>query len=122
MAPVGAVAGEGDVGAAEGEVLRCHQLRAAGEDVVVGLEDEAGESGGGHDDGRDSPESEEHDRAEPVGEAGQRVVGHVGEQVKVADDRKASRRRRLNVATVLTSSFAAVEDEDESCDKQHSEE
>ncbi|GMN49107.1 hypothetical protein TIFTF001_018277 [Ficus carica] len=125
LAPVRAVAGEYDVGAAEGEVLRRHDLRAVGEDVVVALENKAGESGGGDDDdGRDSAESEEDDRAEPVGDAGQRVVGHVGEQVKVADDRKASRRRRLNIATVLTS-FAVpkgVEDKEESGAKQDGEE
>lgn len=124
LAPVGAVAGEGDVGAAEGEVLRRHELRAAGEDVVVGLQNEAGMSGGGDDDGRHSAESEEYNRAESLGESGEGVVGHVGYQVEVADDRKSSRRRRLSVTHVLPFAGAEdVEDEDEEEDDgQESEE
>ncbi|PON91443.1 hypothetical protein TorRG33x02_127260 [Trema orientale] len=106
LAPVGAVAGEGDVGAPKGEVLRRHELGAAGEDVVMGLEDEPGEPGGGDDEGRDLAEPEEEDGTESVGEPGKGVVGHGGEEVEVAEYGEASGRwwgpsglpRRLSTA------------------------
>lgn len=82
-------------------LCRC-KLGAAEEDVVVGLENKIGKSGVGDDDGRDLAELEEDDRAKSVDEAGQGVVGHVSKQVKVADDRNASRKRRLIIATATT--------------------
>lgn len=88
MAPVGAVGGEGDVGAAEGEPLSRHELRPACEDVVVGFEDEASQVGRGDDDGGHSSEAEVDDRAQLVGQFGEGTVGRdVGEEevVKVTD-------------------------------------
>lgn len=52
----------------------------------MGFEDVAGESGGGDDEGGDSAELEVDDGAELAGELGKGVVGHVGEEVEVADD------------------------------------
>lgn len=80
MAPVGAVGGEGDVGAAEGEPLSRHELRPACEDVVVGFEDEASQVCRGDDDGGDSAEVEVDDGAQLVGQLAEGAVRHdVGE-------------------------------------------
>lgn len=71
LAPVGAGRGEGDVGAAEGEVVDGDGMGAAGEGVVVGAEDVAGEAGGGDHEGGDLAELEV--------EEGAMLGGHPGE-------------------------------------------
>lgn len=60
--------------------------------MVVGFEDFAGEFGGGDDQGRDLAELEVEDRAKFAGEFEEGVVGHVGEEVEVADDWEPGRR------------------------------
>ena len=85
--------GEGDVRAAEGEVLGGGELRPAGEDLIMGFEDQGGDAGGGDHHGADLAESEVQYRAEFVGEFGEGVVrGHVAEEMEVADDRESRRR------------------------------
>ena len=93
LAPIGAVGGEGDVRAAEGEVLGSGEWRLTSEDVIVGFEDEDGESGGGDHHGGDLAQVEVDNGAEFEGEVGQTVVGHVCEEVEVANDWKRRRRR-----------------------------
>lgn len=53
--------------------------------MVVGFEYELGELSGGDDQGGDAAELEVDDWAELVGKLGKGVVGHVGEEVEVAD-------------------------------------
>lgn len=81
MTPVRTVAGKGHVRAAEGEVLSSDELWAAGEDVVVGFEDEFGELRRGDDYSGDLAELKVDDRAEFLREPGEGVVGHVGEEM-----------------------------------------
>lgn len=71
LAPVGAGGGEGDVGAAEGEMVDGDGMGAAGEGVVVGAEDVAGEAGGGDDEGGDPAELEVEEGAVLGGHAGE---------------------------------------------------
>lgn len=96
LAPVGAVRGEGDVGAAEGEPLSRHELRSAREYVIVGFEDELGQVSRGDDQRGDSAELEVDDGAQFLGQVGQGLVrwGLCEEEVvKVAYNWKACRCR-----------------------------
>lgn len=53
--------------------------------MVVGFKDELGQVSGGDDDRRNTAEPEVDDGAEFVGNLGQGVMGHVGEEVEVTD-------------------------------------
>lgn len=81
--PVGAVGGEGDIGAAKGEVLSSDELGAVCKDMVVGLEHKSRQFWRGDDDGGDLAKLEVEDGAELTGEVREGVVGHGGEEVEV---------------------------------------
>lgn len=61
LAPVGAVGGEGDIGAAKGEVLSSDELGVVCKDMVVGLEHKSCQFWRGDDDGGDLAKLEVED-------------------------------------------------------------
>ena len=94
LAPVVAVGGEGDVAGAVDEAVGHGHPGPAGEGRVAGPQSLLrGGRRGRHDGGR-AAEAQEHDRAVRRGERPERPVRQAAQQMEVAEERQAARRRR----------------------------
>ncbi|PUZ58790.1 hypothetical protein GQ55_5G536300 [Panicum hallii var. hallii] len=98
LAPVLAVGREADVAAAVEEALGHQQHWPAREGEVAGLHGLLRGGRRGRDDGGHAAEAQEHDRAVRRGERPERPVRQAAQEMEVAEERQAWRRRRLPAA------------------------
>ena len=125
LAPVLAVGGEADVRRPVEQDVGDLGRRPRGKGVVLRTQDQLRRPRGRHDQAPDSAESEEHEAAAAVlrGEAAEGDVWEVADEVQVADDGQAWRRRgkatlRLLLLVAMTASGDGVPQQQEERDEQ----
>jgi len=111
LAPVLAVGREADVAAAVEEALGHQQRWPPREGEVAGLHGLLRGCRRGRHDGGHAAEAQEHDRAVRRGERPERPVRQAAQQMEVAEERQAGRRRRLPAAIVALPGRGGQEEE-----------